>query len=126
MILSGIIISALISTQAVIHLKQLSPQEQFLSLIPQPLHELLEAAKDINNHIANVGGNIFAEYLPHSSQDILKSIGDAKIFLSKVNNWFKDAIGIPLTKLFKLIGNVLAWILESLAKLIRHGVSAFD
>lgn len=118
----GLILAATLATAQLTDTGSIPSAERVFDFIPQPLYELFDAAKNIN-----VGDNAatrrIAEFLPRSGEDIGRSIGSAGEFLSRANSWFEDNIGFRISQLLRLIGNLAVWILESIAYLIRIGIS---
>ncbi|MBI2036758.1 MAG: hypothetical protein HYT14_00135 [Candidatus Liptonbacteria bacterium] len=120
----GLILAAALTAQLT-DVRNIPSAEGVLNIIPQPLYELFDAAKNIN--IGTGGDNAITrtvlEFLPASRGDIGRDIGSAAEFLNRANSWFGDNVGIRLTQLFRLVGNLAIWILQGIAELLRIGIS---
>ncbi|OGY97012.1 MAG: hypothetical protein A2128_01445 [Candidatus Liptonbacteria bacterium GWC1_60_9] len=120
----GLILAATLTAQLT-DVRNIPSAENVLNIIPQPLYELFDAAKNIN--IGAGGDNAVTrtilEFLPASRDDIGQDIGTAADFLDRANSWFEGNVGIRFTQLFRLVGNLAIWILQGLAELLRIGIS---
>lgn len=123
MILTGLVLSAALAAQLT-DVRNIPSAEKVFTVIPQPLYELFDAARNINLNLGdNAATRRILEFLPRSGEDIGRDLGTAGEFLDRANSWFEENVGFRITQLFRLVGNVFIWVLEGIAELIRIGIS---
>lgn len=101
-----------------------------VQIIPAPLVELWNVFERISALGARIGENVFTreivKIIPRSGAEIGQRARNALGWFERVNAWFENVVGVRLTKLFQLVGNILVWMLEALTRLLRIGLTYIE
>lgn len=121
-----IILAVILMTSATTALAQDQNSGWSFQNLPPPITDLLETFKKIQPN---------ADFIKPLSQKVFQTVNDfsgnpigwlekLKNLAAKIDNWFKNAVGVSFFEIIKTFVNFFVWILELIIKLLKLAVSA--
>lgn len=98
--------------------------EKIQTFIPQPLVEVFKAFSNLKIDFSKLPFfNRVVGVIPRSGEEVANGFRWLTQGLENVNNWLKTHIGLDIIFVIKKIGEFFVWVFESIANLLKIGLS---